>query len=586
MEVETATRIETQIVIFRFFGMPLSYAPLFRVHKRRVSAYSQKISSETALFWLHSINMKVLSVNDMNIKELQEDWDLIVIGGGITGAGILREAARMGLRVLLTEQKDFAWGTSSRSSKMVHGGLRYLKEGRLLLTMASVKERERLLREASGLVEPLGFLMPVYSGHGPWKTTLGTGLLLYDIMARKRQHSFHSTYDFSMMAPYIRQEGLRGGFRFLDAQVDDARLVLRLINESVTSGAYAMNYTYATRIIRDDQGEVTGVEVEDTETQATKTFSTRAVINATGAWAEKLHPSPKPNYHLRPLRGSHLIFPSQVFPLAQAVALVHPTDNRPVFAVPWEGAVLFGTTDVEHREDISAEPVVTHEEVSYLMKALHTYFPSLRISPKDCLSTIAGLRPVLSKGKLAPSKESRDHVVWTDKGLVTVTGGKLTTFRRLALDALEAAMPFLPSVQLPAKDEHIFPPHNEAEENYDGLSHDMCRRLSGRYGKTAKKIVEMADPEDLSPVPDTHFLWAELPFAAKYEQVRHLTDLLLRRVRIGLLTPQGGKEHLDRIQKLCEPVLSWDTQRWKEETDMYLDHWKRFYSPPASFGQE
>jgi glycerol-3-phosphate dehydrogenase len=514
------------------------------------------------------------------LETLPENWDLIIIGGGITGAGILREAAPMGLRVLLAEQKDFAWGTSSRSSKLVHGGLRYLKEGHPLLTKASVEERERLLIEASGLVESLGVLLPVYSGHGLGKWTLVVALTIYDLMAHKRQHRFYSDKEFLMLVPRINKEGLVGGFRFLDAQVDDARLVLRLIQESVALGANAMNYLCVTEIQRNARGEVVGVTVRDTETGAYKTLSCGAVINATGSWAEKLHPSPERKRHLRLLRGSHLVFPSWVFPIPHAVSFFHPSDNRPILTIPWEGAVLVGTTDIDHKEDLSMEPSITEEEIRYLMESLQTQFPSLEVSLKHCISTFAGVRPVLSEGKLPPSKESREHVVWIDNGLVTVTGGKLTTFRRLAWDALKAARPFLPTTRTSGKRKGVFLPVPEKPEEYSGIPLQAWRRLCGRYGKSANELVKMAAPEDLVPVPGTYTLWAELPFVAKREQVRHLSDLLLRRVRIGLLTSEGGKKHLDRIQSLCEPVLPWDRKTWIEERAMYLEQWRRVYAPP------
>ncbi len=516
----------------------------------------------------------------MAIKDLPENWDLIVIGGGITGAGIFREASRMGMRVLLVERMDFAWGTSSRSSKLVHGGLRYLKEGKLLLTKISVEERERLLKEAPGLVDLLGFLMPVYKDQSPGKTALSAGLTLYDIMAFEKQHKFYDAQKFSMLLPHVKQEGLIGGFHFFDAQVDDARLVLRLINDAVESGASAMNYTSVTEIQRNAEGDVVGVTVEDTETHSTRTFSTGAVINATGSWAEMLHSSPDPDFHLRPLRGSHIVFPNWVLPVAQAMSFIHPVDHRPVFVIPWEGAVLFGTTDLDHKDDISIEPAIAEEEVSYLMEGLHEFFPSLDISVDDIISTFAGIRPVLSEGKLSPSEESRDHVVWVDKGLVTITGGKLTTFRRMAWDALNEVKPFLTSDQEPDRHIPVFSPAPEIPENDYGLSPHTWRRLYGRYGNAAQELVTMASPEDLSTIPGTHTLWAELPFVAKREQVMHLGDLLLRRVRIGLLTREGGKEYLNRIQKLCEPSLPWDKKRWKEETDMYLDLVKSAYSLP------
>ncbi len=522
----------------------------------------------------------------MNLESLPEDWDLIIVGGGITGAGILWEAVRMNLRVLLVEQKDFACGTSSRSSKLVHGGLRYLKDGHFLLTRDSVRERERLLKEAPGLVEPLWFLVPVYKGRGPGKWTLEVGLSIYDLIAHKRQHSFYSTDEFIKLVPHIDQNGLKGGFRFFDAQVDDARLVLRLINEAVQSGGFALNYTAATKIIRNSKDKVIGISIEDIETHAIKTLSTRAVINATGIWAEILHPSPDPKLHLRPLRGSHLVFPSRILPIDQAISFIHPSDNRAIFIIPWEGVVLVGTTDLDHKEDLSIEPAIAEEEALYLMEGIKASFPSLDISLKDCLSTFAGIRPVLSKGELSPSKESREHVVWEDKGLVTITGGKLTTFRKLALDALKAAIPFLPQVQFPDNIDPIFSPVPKTPEESYGLSLEMWQNLYGRYSESANELVRMAAPKDRTTIPGTRTLWAELAFVAKHEQVRHLTDLLLRRVRIGLSTPNGGKAYLGRIKKLCGPVLPWDKKRWKQEINMYLDQWKHAHALPARLIEE
>jgi glycerol-3-phosphate dehydrogenase len=517
----------------------------------------------------------------MNINNIAPQWDLVVIGGGITGAGILREATNMGLRALLVEQKDFAWGTSSRSSKLVHGGLRYLKEGHFLLTKMAVEEREHLLKEAPGLVEPLEFLLPVYAHQRPGKRTLKIGLSLYDLMARERQHRFYEKTEFYRRLPYARQQGLKGGFFFHDAQVDDSRLVLRLINESVAAGAAALNYTAATDILRNETGDVVAVKIEDTETHDARTLGTRTVINATGCWAEKLHPSPDPGRHLRPLRGSHLVFSAEALPISSGVCFVHPRDNRTIFVLPWEGAVLVGTTDLDHKTDLSQEPTITEGEIAYLLEGLNTLFPSLEISLKDCISAFAGVRPVLSEGRLSPSAESREHVVWVDKGLVTVTGGKLTTFRRLAWDALKAAKPFLPSAKLTDGHKPLFSRPPVRPLNRMGLADTIWRRLYGRYGQRADAMVQAAAAQDLELIPGTHTLWAELPFVAANERVRHLGDLLLRRVRIGLLTHRGGKEHLKRIRTLCQPALSWDSKRWKDEIATYLEQWERSHALPA-----
>ncbi len=512
--------------------------------------------------------------------EMKTEWDLVVIGGGITGAGILREAVRNGLKVLLVEQKDFAWGTSSRSSKLVHGGLRYLKEGRLMLTKESVEERERLLKEAPGLVEPLDFMLPVYEDRGPGRWTMEAGLSVYDIIAGKWRHKFHNKEKFSEIVPLIDQNRLVGGFSFMDAQVDDSRLVMRLVNEASESGGCAVNYTRVVEILRDDKGMVTGVLLEDSESLEQVEISSGAVINATGVWAEKLHQSPEKGKHIRPLRGSHLIFPSELIPVKNPVSFFNPKDKRPLFVIPWEGAVLVGTTDIDHNHDLLDEPFISREEAEYIIDAMKIAFPTLEVSLTDSISTFAGVRPVLSEGKLDPSKESREHVVWIDKGLVTVTGGKLTTFRALAWDTLKAVKPFLRETCLAVRNESVFKQINIIDEDKAGLSAEQLKKLYGRYGRYAEKIINDATKSELKEIPGTRTLWAEIPYAAANEKVRHLEDLLLRRVRIGLLLKNGGKDILEKIQQLCQPVLDWDDIQWEFEIDRYLKLCQRYYSIP------
>jgi glycerol-3-phosphate dehydrogenase len=512
---------------------------------------------------------------------LDKNWDLIIVGGGITGAGIFRETIRMGFKSLLLEQQDFAWGTSSRSSKLVHGGLRYLKEGRIFLTRDAVRERERLLAEARGLVSPMGFLVPVYKDRGPGRWALEAGLSIYDLIAKRRQHAYLDAETFAEQAPHIDRKGLTGGFQFFDAQVDDARLVLRLIFEGMANGGTAMNYTRVAAVGRDGDGRVNSVTVEDVHSHQTLALSTTAVINATGCWAEQLHPSPQKNRHLRPLRGSHLIFPAHVLPLDQAISSIHPADGRAVFIVPWEGVVIAGTTDLDHRGSLSLEPRITEAEVSYLLEGLHALFPALDISAKDCIATMAGIRPVLSEGKCDPSEESREHVVWVDNGLVTVTGGKLTTFRKLAWDALKAASPFLPADTAADEALPVFRPFECRPESPSPISDSQWERLFGRYGGAAENIVNNASPSDLTVIPGTRTLWAEMLHAAAHEKVHHLSDLLLRRVRIGLLTAEGGRTHLDRIRHLCAPALPWDSARWKREIHNYLEIFEFAHGMPG-----
>ncbi|MFP4086523.1 MAG: glycerol-3-phosphate dehydrogenase/oxidase [Desulfobacteraceae bacterium] len=519
----------------------------------------------------------------MNLKSIQREWDLIVIGGGVTGAGILREAARTGCRVLLLEKNDFAWGTSSRSSKMVHGGFRYLQEGKFSLTRIAVKERERLLREVPGLVDPLEFLLPVYKDRGLSRWALEVGLSIYDLIAWRRDHRFYNVEGFSMLAPHLNMEELEGGFRFTDAQVDDARLVLRLMDEAVASGPQvkALNYITVDHIQKDASGQVRGVEARDTETGVKQSLQAPVVINATGFEAETFQASPDPAYHLRPLRGSHLVFPLWCLPTGFTISFLHPRDGRYAFVCPWEGRLLAGTTDLDHTDDPSMEPAVTREETDYLMEGLHHAFPGVRFPAEACVSSFAGVRPVLSRDHKPPSHESREHAIWVQKGLVTATGGKLTTFRRLAHDALKAARPFLPpSAHGVDAESSCFAPVCVDPGPRKGLSHEVRRRLVGRYGNGAAQLIKQAPSQDLEPIPHTRALWAELPFAAAREQVRHLSDLLLRRVRVGILSPQGGARFLDRIEQLCSPVLSWDPARWEQEKTDYLNLWAEKYAPP------
>ena len=545
---------------------------------------------------------------------LDGEWDLLIVGGGITGAGILHEAARLGLRALLVEQRDFAWGTSSRSSKLVHGGLRYLKTGQVGLTRASVQGREQLLAEGPGLVDPLGFLLAQYEGDGAGRLVYGAGLTVYDLLALQWDHRYHSPADFQMLAPYISPTGLRGGFQYSDAQTDDARLVLRLIREAVVeaqgsaepprplgegrgegtspprplgegwgegSRVLALNYARAESLLRDEAGELLGVRLRDTTSDAanarTADVRARAVINATGAWADHLRGQVGAESRIRPLRGSHLIFPAWRFPVAQAVSFMHPIDGRPVFAFPWQGVTLVGTTDVDCPPPLETDPGITGDEVAYLMAAITAQFPALGLSLDDITATFAGIRPVIGSGKADPSDESREHVLWQENGLLTVTGGKLTTFRQIARQALAQVCDRLDDGAATGEarlarlhdDAPVLQPVGDDLPGGEALPEETRRRLLGRYGREAADLIAAAGPGELEAIPGAPALWAELRWAARAEGVAHLDDLLLRRVRLGLLLPRGGADLLPRIRAIVQPELGWDDARWAAEESNY-----------------
>jgi glycerol-3-phosphate dehydrogenase len=553
-------------------------------------------------------------------------FDVLVIGGGITGAGIARRAAQAGLRTALLEKGDLAAGTSSWSSKLVHGGLRYLAHLQVGVVRESVRGREALLRAAPGLVEELGFLMPVARGSSPGRLMMEGGLAAYDLLARRRTHRRLRDRELELLAPRVRGTDLVAAFRYGDAWTDDARLVYRVAMDAAAAGAVLLTYAEVEELLLGPTGDVLGVRVADRAPGAggrSVEVHASAVVNATGAWADRLRSCVGGTARLRPLRGSHLLFPAWRFPVAQAVSYPHPFDGRPVFAYPWESVTLVGTTDVDHPEDPDAGTRISPAEADYLLAWARHVFPSLDLRATDVHATFAGVRPVIGSGKADPSAESRDHACWEEAGLLTVTGGKLTTFDGIAREALATlkprfagrtlgaagrgtadagaadagtARPGAPDAGAPgpgagaAARDAATPPLDPLPEIRAGIDAELAllppglrRRLRGRHGADASALVEAAaDRSELAPIPGTPDPWAALRWAARAEGVVHLDDLLLRRVRLGLLLPGGGVAHLARIRSLVAPELGWDDARWEAEEAAYRARWARDHSPNAA----
>jgi len=512
-------------------------------------------------------------------------WDLVVIGGGITGAGIARRAAQAGLRTALVEQRDFAWGTSSRSSKLVHGGLRYLAHLQFRVVRDSVAGREALLRVAPGLVEELGFLMPLYRGASPGRAMLTAGLFAYDLLAGRRTHRHLSARELNQLVPSIRMDGLTGGFRYGDAWTDDARLVLRVLADARAAGAVTLSYARVDELLRDGSGRVAGIALRDDGPDGggrTAEIAAPVVVNATGAAADRLRGGIGGAPRIRPLRGSHLFFPAQRFPLAYAVGSSHPADGRPVFAYPWDGVTIVGTTDVDETGDQAAEPRISASETAYLEAWLSETFPSLDLTAGDAVASMAGVRPVIGTGKADPSAESREHVVWEENGLVTVTGGKLTTFDAIARDALRRM-----GRRLGGRSSRGGGPLDVlapvAALKDPALEPATIRRLIGRHGREAADAMASAGPGEAATIEGARDPWLDVRWAARAEGVVHLDDLLLRRVRLGIQLPEGGARALNRIRAIAQPELGWDDDRWAAEETAYRHLWATAYAPrPAA----
>jgi glycerol-3-phosphate dehydrogenase len=481
----------------------------------------------------------------------REQWDLIVIGGGITGAGVLLEAARRRRRVLLLEQKDFAWGASSRSSKMVHGGLRYLPQGYIRLTRDSLAERERMLRELPELVQRQPYAFVARQGIFPGRWPMEIVVWLYDRLAGIHDHRWLGREALLKRIPQLAEKDLRGAMIYTDAVTEDARLVLRILHEAAAEGGQLCNYARVV-MVKSEAGRL-ALTVENKTGGETVRIVADAVINASGPWSGELTGE---STKIRPLRGSHLLLRRDALPVDDCVTLFHPKDQRPVFVFPWLGVTMVGTTDLDHAAPLSDEPRCTKPEMDYLFEAVCALFPKAPVSAADVISTMAGVRPVIASGQgLNPSQESREHSVWMQNDIVCVAGGKLTTFRLIALDALHAA----------------------------GLI-DKQDLASARKTKERLFRQTVAFPEGLGrpldPVAQGGALLAAIDWALENEMVAHLDDLLLRRVRIGNTMPEGAREILPQIRPLCQRRLGWQDAVWQKEEARYFEIVTRFYGLP------
>jgi len=399
---------------------------------------------------------------------------------------------------------------------------------------------------------------------------------MYDALAWKWAHEAQSKAEIIKRIPPLAGSKVLGGYRYYDAQTDDSRLVVRVLREAVRHGGTAINYVRADKLLRTADGKVRGVVLRDMAPDGsarTAEVEAKVVISATGAWADELRVELGHAKRLRRIRGSHLTFSAERLPLAEAVSLLHPRDQRAVFAIPWEGVTILGTTDVDHGS-LDEEPAISQAETEYLLESAQKAFPSYELTEKDVISTWSGVRPVIGTGKSDPSKESREHAIWNESGLLTITGGKLTTFAIMAREALEAAQAELG----PLQERTRVLTENPDEIDWPSSMTDEDRfRLVGRFGAELPEIT--ADGEGAQRIPGSIAFWSELRHAARDEAVVTLADLLLRRVRLGLLLPNGGLGLEAQIKAVAQPELGWDDKKWEIEVARYRETWRKAYAP-------
>lgn len=485
----------------------------------------------------------------------EEPWDLIVIGGGATGAGVAVDAATRGYKTLLLEREDFGKGTSSRSTKLVHGGVRYLEQGNISLVMEALKERGILRENAPHLVHDLPFVVPNYSW---WETPFyGIGLKIYDLLATR--YSFGksrilSREDTLARLPTIRQDGLRGGVIYHDGQFDDARLLIHLMMTAADACATLLNYAPVTALHRGEDGFLDGVSFTDSETGEIHHPKARVVVNATGIFTDEIRRMTEPDTPpmVAPSQGIHLVFPREFLTGDAAIMVPHTSDGRVLFAIPWHDRTVVGTTDTPIAGP-SYEPKPFAEEIAFILETAGEY---LSRPPKreDILSIYVGIRPLVKAAGSDTSKTSalsRDHTIHIDgSGLVTIVGGKWTTYRHMAEDAVNhaATLGKLPEIACSTATLHLHG-WSDAVELNDSL---------GVYGSDLNGIQALitASPVLAEPLHSAlPYLQAEVIWAVRQEMARTLDDVLARRTRALLLDAAAAVDCAPRVAALMAPEL-------------------------------
>ncbi|MGW5575147.1 glycerol-3-phosphate dehydrogenase [Nocardia thailandica] len=511
--------------------------------------------------------------------------DVLVIGGGITGAGAALDAASRGLSVTLVEARDFAAGTSSRSSKLIHGGLRYLEQLDFALVREALKERGLLLNSlAPHLVRPVSFLYPLQ--HRVWERAyIGAGIALYDTLGGARSVPMHKHLSRTRaleLAPALAEDALTGAIRYYDAQVDDARHTMTVARTAADAGATVLTRTRVTGLLRDGD-RVTGAVVEDRETGATHRVRARAVISATGVWTDDMIEMTGVDFpfHVRMSKGVHIMVPRDRLDLD--TGLIMRTEKSVLFVIPWAEHWIIGTTDTDWDLD-KDHPTATAADVQYILDHVNAVLRE-PLTRADIVGTYAGLRPLMTGASKETAKLSREHAVAEPApGLFVIAGGKYTTYRVMAADVVDAAAARLDRPVPPSATDRLpvlgATGYHEMRDGLaglaaeSGLSTETIERLLGRYGSLVRDLFALiaADPDLARPIEGApHHLAAEAVYAATHEGALHLDDLLTRRTRISIEVSDRGLTAAQDIAQLVAGPLGWDERRVDTEVNAYFD---------------
>ena len=512
----------------------------------------------------------------------REHFDILIIGGGITGCAAARDAALRGYRVALVEKEDFASGASSRSSRLIHGGLRYLEHRQFGLVHESVVERARLLRNAPRLVRPLSFVYPVYRRRYPPYAVLSIGLWLYDLMSiggrrgLPRHRMLHADR-LAEVEPLVAALHVDGAGYYYDAAADDARLTLLTAKAAHHAGGILVNYAQAVGLLKAGS-KIAGAHVRDVASGREMEVKARAVVNAAGPWVDQvlgLDATPE-RPMLRPTKGAHLVVPRARLPIRNAIALRAPRDRRAMFLVPWGDCAIVGTTDTDY-DDQPENAVADRDDCAYLLEAVRELAPDARLDESDVISAYAGVRPLIAAGASHPSSVSREHAIVESKsGLITIAGGKLTTHRAMAeqlVDRLQNKLlrdsGITPRLACPTADAPLEAWGDVALLDVPGES---AAHLLDAYGAGAVEVARIARSKQgwADPIaPGLPYLRAEAIYAAEHEMAVTLRDFLMRRTPILYETQDGALLQAGALAADMGAILGWNDERMEREVAEY-----------------
>ena len=529
--------------------------------------------------------------------------DLLVIGGGVTGCGVARDAARRGLKVALCEMNDFAYGTSSRSSKLVHGGLRYLEHYEFSLVFEAVSERRILLDIAPHLVNPLGFLFPVYNDSARKLWFINAGMWLYDGLSLFRSPKLHTTLkpsDVREQEPALNCDNLSGAPLYYDCSTDDARLTLENAIDAARAGAVVASWAKVKSFVKDEQARVVGAMVEDQISGEIREVRAHAVVNCTGPWTDRTVAMSKALSSgplLRPTKGVHIVVDREKLPLTHAVVAQHPKDKRVLFGIPWGDRTYIGTTDTDYDGD-PGDVAATLEDIDYLIEASAAYFPDHRLQRSDVIATWAGLRPLMAPvgrgGDIDESAVSREHqIIVGQDGLITIAGGKLTTYRRMAAEVVDNALkllrlgnhlpaslgacdtaeePLPGAVGWPEDDDHDAVAAQIQDASDGLLEADVALHLANTYGMLGVELARRVRAEPTLGarlVEGRPEILVQVDWAVEQEMAARLVDVMVRRTQLFYRDHDQGLGAVKVIAARMQELLGWDDARTTQEVDIY-----------------